>query len=226
LWEGDRRYLETAGGDPLNLQLDLLRAGGGPPRAQRDNGQRELRITAALARHPRRDLVLSKVRYARRFFPELDGCALRVGLTRRAAGLAEPEGQTLWLNPRKLALHTIAHELTHLLQGRRLIPSGERSCDLFALARDASLVDVLPCYLELPPGLADGRGWLRPGAGRLLHDLAREAVARRARGRRRYIRWFEEAVGLRWQSGLLAGADRRAAAGGTLPLWSGASGGI
>lgn len=157
--------------------------------------------TSVLARDRRSDLVLRKVRYVRGFFPELDGITLRVGLTRRAAGLAELGGRTLWLNPHRLALHTIAHELTHLLQGHGHVPGGERSCDVFAMARHASLVDVMPCYLRLPKSMADAQGWLRPGAGRLLHELAHEAVERRAAGLRRYIRWTEDTARVRWEAG-------------------------
>jgi hypothetical protein len=112
-----------------------------------------------------------------------------------AAGFAEIEGDRLWLNPHRLSLHTIAHELTHLLQGRGLVPRGERSCDLFALARDATLVDALPYYLKVPRTLADHHGWLKPGAAALLHELAVEAKTRRMSGERRYLRWFESAAG-------------------------------
>jgi hypothetical protein len=153
-----------------------------------------LAITAPLERHRRGSEVLSKVRYVRRFFPELEDLALTVGLTRSAQGFAELEGDRLWLNPHRLSLHTIAHELTHLLQGRRLVPHGERSCDLFALAREVTLVDALPCYLRVPAKLADERGWLKPGAAALLHELAVEAAARRKGGERRYLRWFESAA--------------------------------
>ncbi len=135
---------------------------------------------------------MRKVRYVRRFFPELDDLALKVGLTRRAAGLAEIEGDRLWLNPNRLSLHTIAHELVHLLQGRGLVPHGERSCDLYALARDASLVDALPYYLAVPRTLGDKQGWLRTGVAVPIHNLAREAIVRRTDGFRRYIRWFED----------------------------------
>lgn len=138
---------------------------------------------------------MSKVRYVRRFFPELDDLTLRIGLTRSAAGFAEVEGDRLWLNPNRLSLHTIAHELTHLLQGRGLVPRGERSCDLFALARDVSLVDAMPYYLKVPSKLGDADGWLKPGAAAPLHELAVEAKARRASGERRYLQWFETAVG-------------------------------
>jgi hypothetical protein len=177
--------------------------------------------TSALARDRRRDQVLTKVRYVRGFFPELDQLRLRVGLTRRAAGMAELEGNTLWLNPHRLALHIIAHELTHLLQGRRLIPGGERACDLHAMARDPSLVDVPPCYVHTPTSMADTRGWLRPGAGRLLCELAREAIARRSGGERRYIRWLEVRAAERWRemaaapaAGAVRGRGRQLSRGG------------
>ncbi|MGD8396416.1 MAG: hypothetical protein PVF43_13190 [Candidatus Eiseniibacteriota bacterium] len=87
-----------------------------------------------------------------------------------------------------------------MLQGMGLVPGGERSCDVHALARHASLVDALPCYLRLPADMADRRGWLRPGAGRLLHALAREAVVRRAGGTRQYIRWLERQAREAWRA--------------------------
>jgi hypothetical protein len=147
-----------------------------------------------LMRHRLGLVALRKVRYVRRFFPELDDLSLRIGLTRAAAGLADLEHQTLWLNPNRLSLHTIAHELVHLLQARGLVPGGERSCDLFALARDVTLVDAMPYYLRLPRELGDGGGWLRPGFARPLHGMACEAVTLRASGHRRYILWFEDEV--------------------------------
>jgi len=163
--------------------------GGGPP------GAGDLVPTCPLLQHPRGAIVLTQVRYVRRFFPELDGERLKVGLTRSAAGLAELEGRKLWLNPQRLALHTIAHELVHLLQGRGLVPGGERSADLFALARDVTLVDRLPHYLEVPARLAGARGdWLRPGVAAELHRLAGQALARRAAGHRQYMAWFERAA--------------------------------
>lgn len=178
--------------------FSLVAATGRPQPAPSSSGPPaggDLIPTGPLLNHPRGAIVLTQVRYARRFFPELDGLVLKVGLTRSAAGLAELEGRKLWLNPRRLALHTIAHELVHLLQGRGLVPGGERSADLFALARDVTLVDVLPHYLEVPAGLADSSGhWLRPGVAAELHRLAAAAVARRAAGHRQYIAWFERAA--------------------------------
>jgi hypothetical protein len=151
--------------------------------------------TGPLLEHPRGAIVMTQVRYVRRFFPELAGETLKVGLTRSAAGLAELEGRKLWLNPHRLALHTIAHELVHLLQGRGLVPGGERSADLYALARDVTLVDRLPHYLEVPGRLAGPRGdWLRPGVAAELHRLAATALERRAAGHRQYLTWFERAA--------------------------------
>jgi hypothetical protein len=48
--------------------------------------------------------------------------------------------------------------------------------------------------LRVPAKLADERGWLKPGAAALLHELAVEAAARRKGGERRYLRWFESAA--------------------------------
>ncbi len=179
----------------FNLPTGRRAAPGEPPVAVSDTesaAPRDVVATGPLRNHPRGPLVLSQVRYVRRFFPELDGLVLTIGLTRSAAGFAEIEGQKLWLNPRRLALHTIAHELVHLLQGRGLVPGGERSCDLFALARDVSLVDAFPFYLKLPARLADPSGLgLRPGVAASLHQLAAAAIARRSAGERRYIAWFE-----------------------------------
>ncbi len=157
-------------------------------------GPERLRPTRALARHRRCQWVLRKVEYVQRHFPELEDLNLEVGLTRRAAGLADLEAQAIWLNPNHLSLHTIAHELTHLLQARRLVPHGERACDVFALARHPSLADALPSYLDIPRRLADNQGWLIGNAGAMLHAVATAALAERQTGRRRYIRWFEEEV--------------------------------
>jgi hypothetical protein len=163
-------------------------------RPERQPSPGSLRITAPLERHREREVVLAKVRYVRRFFPELADLSLKLGLTRSAAGFAELEGDRLWLNPRRLSLHTIAHELVHLLQGRGLVPRGERSCDLFAMAREVTLVDTVPYYLKVPRALGDEHGWLRPGMAAALHELAVESAVRREGGDRRYMRWFENAA--------------------------------
>jgi hypothetical protein len=130
----------------------------------------------------------------RGFFPELDGVTIRVGLVRKRNvlgwGSLSPNQPGIWVRPRRLATLVIAHELTHLLQARRLVPHGERACDLWALARSPLLVDTPPCYLRLPAELRRQRV-LQPREAGLLHRLAREALEARAAGRRGYLQRFE-----------------------------------
>ena len=84
------------------------------------------------------------------------------------------------------------HELVHLLQKRDLgIPQGERSCDVFSLARDRTLNDVNPSYVKVPARLLTPDGRLTPGGARLLHEVAVDAVSRRSGGLRNYIALFE-----------------------------------
>jgi hypothetical protein len=132
------------------------------------------------------------VLFALRYFPEVDARELRVGITRGADGYASLESPMIWLNPRGLCYQTIAHELVHLLQGQGLVPMGERSCDVYSLARDRILVDAAPVYLKIPDALSTPKGGLKDGAAFLLHSTARQAIRRRAAGERQYIRWFEK----------------------------------
>lgn len=148
--------------------------------------------TAPLRRHRHYNVLLRKLHYVRRFFPELANRPLRVGLTRAASGMAVPGGDEIWLNPARLSLHTIAHELVHLLQGRHGIPAGERSCDLFALARHWTLIDTAPYYVRVPGAVVDEHGMVR--FPRLVHDTAVEAVEMRQSGTRNYIAYFERTL--------------------------------
>lgn len=128
------------------------------------------------------------------FFPELEGRCFGVGVTRQALGLCSLDDFAIWLNPRGLSLHTVTHELTHLVQARGLVPNGERACDLHALARHPSLNDARPNYLDIPDRLFDARDRTRTGWPRVLYASARRAVEERANGRRTYIRWFEDQI--------------------------------
>ncbi len=155
--------------------------------------------TRALLRDRSCPRVLDAIRQVRAFFPELDGVPIKVGLTRRAAGLAARDEAWIWINPYRMRRHTISHELIHLLQARGLIPGGEKSADLYALARHPVLVDDLPCYLRVPRSLRAAHG-KQPGrlAG-LFCRLAREAIERRTAGRRTYLRWFETELERAWR---------------------------
>lgn len=106
--------------------------------------------------------------------------------------MAVPGGTELWFNPSVISYHTIAHEFVHLLQGQHGIPTGERSCDLFSLARHWTLNDTPPYYLRVPVDFLDLRGHIRPECARILFEAAREALERRNAGLRTYISYFEK----------------------------------
>lgn len=137
---------------------------------------------------------MRKVLYVRRFFPELAGRTIKVGLTRAASGMAVQGGDSLWLNPSFISYHTIAHEFVHLLQGEGGLPRSERSCDLYALARDWTLNDTPPYYLKIPPAFIDERGRLGMREAKLLYGAACRALQARSEGCRNYLVYFEETL--------------------------------
>lgn len=165
---------------PLQLEFQLA---GGPG---------ALVVTAPVRRHRQCKSLIERMNYVRRYFPELDGETLKLGLTRAAAGMAIPGGNEIWLNPARISCHTIAHEFIHLLQRRGLgIPQGERSCDVFSLARNWTLNDVAPSYVRLPPALAVPDARLRDADARMVYEVACDALRRREEGLRNYIAFFE-----------------------------------
>jgi hypothetical protein len=178
----------------IQLELGLLsRVDAEPPRVV---------ASAVLRKHRLRNDVLRRVAYVRRFFPELEGETIAVGLTRAASGMAVPGGSRIWLNPSRLTYHTIAHELVHLLQRRELeIPAGERACDVFSLARHWTLNDDRPSYIRIPVDLLDSDGRLHDERARMVFGVAREAIVQRAHGMRRYLSFFEEEIARRAVTG-------------------------
>jgi hypothetical protein len=147
-------------------------------------------------RSPHRERILEYLEFARRFYPELEGVNIRVGLAQKRGvlgwGSLDPERPGVWVRPRQLQLFTIAHEYTHLLQARGLVPRGERQCDLWALARSPLLIDSPPNYLKLPRTLKRGRP--TNDQAHALCAAAREAIAAREAGDRRYLKRFEAAL--------------------------------
>ena len=107
-------------------------------------------------------------------------------------GSLDPEQPGVWVRPRRLQLFTIAHEFTHLLQARNLVPRGERQCDLWALARSPLLIDSAPNYLLMPRALRRGRP--TNDQAHALCAAARAAIAAREAGDRRYLARFEAAL--------------------------------
>jgi hypothetical protein len=171
--------------DPFEqLQFDL-----GPPRPRWS-------YSRLVVRSPHFDRIRERVEFVRGFFPELESTTIRVGLAQKRGvlgwGSLDPERPGIWVRPRRLEYFTIAHELTHLLQALELVPRGERACDLWALARSPLVVDAAPGYLRVPRGLRNGR--LRAPHAAVLHRAAREAIAARAAGDRRYLVRFETEV--------------------------------
>jgi hypothetical protein len=149
-----------------------------------------------VVRSPHRERILEYLEFARRFFPELEGINIRVGLAQKRGvlgwGSLDPERPGVWVRPRQLQLFTIAHEFTHQLQARGLVPRGERQCDLWALARSPLLIDSPPNYLKLPRALKRGRP--TNDQAHALCAAAREAIAAREAGDRRYLQKFEVAL--------------------------------
>jgi len=158
--------------------------------------------SSVLRKHRAKNEVLRMVAYVRRYFPELDGETVTVGLTRAASGMAVPGGTRIWLNPSRLSYHTISHELLHLLQCRNLdIPAGEKACDVFSFARHWTLNDERPSYVKVPRQIVDERGRFNEASAKLLFAVAREAVTQRARGLRNYISFFEAELARRVEDG-------------------------
>jgi len=152
---------------------------------------------------PHRARICERLEFVRRFYPELEGITVRVGMALKRGvlgwGSLDPERPGVWVRPRRLEYFTIAHEFTHLLQARGLVPMGERACDLFALARSPLLVDQPPGYLKLPREVRYLKQLDHPQA-KLLHDAARRAIEARASGDRRYLQRFEREIAETWRS--------------------------
>lgn len=169
------------------VPLEQLVMDVGPPRPRWD-------LSRLVQRSPHRPRILERLEFVRRFFPELADGTVRVGLAQKRGvlgwGSLDPERPGVWVRPRRLSYFTIAHEFTHLLQARRLVPGGERACDLWALARSPLLNDAPPGYLRLPGSLRHRRR-LDPELATLLCQAARRAIAARAQGERRYLLLFE-----------------------------------
>ena len=174
----------------MRVALDQLAMDFGPTRPL-------WTFSRLVLRSAHRERIRTRLEFVRRFFPELEGSTIQVGLALKRGvlgwGSLDPERPGVWVRPRRLAYFTVAHEFTHLLQARRLVPLGERACDLWALARSPLLIDCIPGYLELPRALRR-RDRLEPLEAAFLHEAARRAIARREGGDRRYLTGFEREV--------------------------------
>lgn len=147
----------------------------------------EIHVTRPARTHRRSATLAKRVDAALRYFPELHGYRVTVGVTRAADGIAVFEDMTVRFDLRRggPTFYTIGHELTHLLQALRCVPEGEVQCDIWTLARGRLFLDEPPCYLPVPEALR--RPWHRYAA-RVSYLCAR-AISERAT-RRTYIVWL------------------------------------
>ena len=142
-------------------------------------------------------------------FPELYGKTITVGYTRKHLGSAsiiyrggKITRLIIRLKVRKLTYQTIGHELTHLVQalvrGDRphikssylpKIPSGEKPCDIWTLARHELFCDDPPTYIKMPRILRER--WL--DYAEPVRGLCIAAIQQRVT-RRLYIQWLEKEV--------------------------------
>jgi hypothetical protein len=152
-----------------------------------------------------------------RYFPELQGKTITVGYTRAHLGSAIVAYRgggvsrlIVRLRVRKLTFQTVGHELTHLVQGlsrgdRRArsslnsdrIPSGEKQCDIWTLARHELFCDDPPTYLHMPRVIRED--WA--DYAEAVRRLCIEAIRQR-KNHRFYIRWLESEIRKLTQVGL------------------------
>jgi hypothetical protein len=142
-------------------------------------------------------------------FPELKDTLITVGYTRKHLGSATViyRKGTLYrmiirLRVRKVTYQTIGHELTHLVQGLAYgdrsrnretdpdnVPSGEKQCDIWTLARNPLFCDDAPTYIKMPKSIRER--W--PNYAETVRELCVDAIAKR-HTYRQYIRWLEEEI--------------------------------
>ena len=104
-----------------------------------------------------RNEISKKAQLSLVLFPEL-GTKLKIGLTTSWGVLAlahtklMPEQIKISINPnyKTISYFTLGHELTHFVQKISDIPSGEKPCDIWAMARNQLFLDVPPFYLKIP----------------------------------------------------------------------------
>jgi len=153
--------------------------------------------------------ILAMLQRSLDYFPELRDQSITVGYTRKHLGSATViyrkgalSKLIIRLRVRNAAYQTIGHELTHLIQalaygdrsGRRSsipgrVPSGEKQCDIWTLAREPLFCDDAPTYIKMPRIVRDH--W--PDYAEAVRDLCISAIAKR-HTHRHYIRWLEDEI--------------------------------
>ncbi len=135
---------------------------------------------------------LKRLDEARSFFPELEGETVKVGITINVDGKADLKAKAVYFRSRNVSFYVMGHELTHLLQEMGKVPKGERSCDIFTMARRVKFCDEAPSYVKVPKRLLDEKGLIRKEYRGLVHETAKTALEMRKLGKKKYITWFEK----------------------------------
>ncbi len=155
----------------------------------------------------------------RRYFPELRGVLLYYTGSANGKYLygwkiaLDPD---LLKKPKRKLRHTVAHELTHLIQYQQdrirhralqteyaylyaqRIPKGEEACEIWTYARHPDLVapsGYLHSPFEMRESETSDEFWERKFRFYEqhcdeIHELAKKAIELRNRGFRQYIKWF------------------------------------
>jgi hypothetical protein len=135
---------------------------------------------------------LKRLEKARSYFPELYGETVKVGITINVDGKADLKSKAIYFRSRNVSFYVMGHELTHLLQEMDKVPKGERSCDIFTLARRVEFCDEAPNYVKVPKRLLDEKGFVRKEYRGLVHETAKTALEMRKMGKKKYMSWFEK----------------------------------
>ncbi len=163
-------------------------------------------ISKSLVNLPKRfkTKVISMLNKSLDKFPELSDKRITIGTTHAndgnaefdyAIGIGNIRGNikgityntfTIRLNPRRLTYFTIGHELTHLVQFMGKIPQGERSADLYTLARSTLFLDEPPCYLKIPKKLQNY--WEENAES--IHKICKDSLEYK-KEHRNYLKWAE-----------------------------------
>jgi hypothetical protein len=130
-------------------------------------------------------------------FPELDGVSLQVRTKRLRGTIAQYDSRSnrIDIDPtsfepdsNNLLPSVLARETMHALQNfDRSIPYGERSCDIYTLARlpDGMFPRTRDFYVKVPQKILSAN----PA---IIRTTAVQALERRSNGVRNYIIWFED----------------------------------
>lgn len=141
-----------------------------------------------------RSEIIDKMSYVLQFFPKLSG-EFKVGYTDSYNGVAvgsksNQEYDYYIRLTDNVSLYTIAHEFTHLIQRKTQIPSGERQCDIWTIARTPKYLDSPPTYLEIPISIKEN--WNKYNTQ--IHKIGKKAIKKRDKGKHAYIKWFENEI--------------------------------